>query len=236
MVQRFRIELVFPHPPSLLPRHLLGSATTDFERQMVLRLSSYCDRLHSLIGKLRLMRWPIAHMEIVIQFSNLHAKFPTFAQAFSAVQSLLNPFRRLCQVTNSQVLSIMINSFSDRKVDILLPGHMSSGSSKTLVKFLEHWSKDLSSSQPSFQLVQVLEAYWRVENLVSIIKGRYSAEPKFVQFEQLLETARIAREGNNHAILEKVWDRVVAIWFEYLDDQAVFQSHMMQLILMTLDS
>ena len=220
MIQSFRIELLFDYPINYAYKPP-GSSTSEAERRkyLGLRLSHYCDQLHRLIGRLRLRQKPIAHLEIVIKFSKTYIESSTPMEAFSAARVLLNPFRRLCMVAKPQVLSITMNDFKRREMELLSPGRVPS----YLANYLKSWSKDLSSAQPSFKCDQVLDAYWRLENLLSNIKERYKAEPRFIQFEELLQAARNARENNNLENFKKFWDRVVAIWYEYLDDQRGFQ-------------
>jgi hypothetical protein len=53
---------------------------------------------------------------------------------------------------------------------------------------------------------------------VSSIKGHCSIEPKFALLTELLQATRIVREAKDLEELRKVWDQVVALWFEYLDN------------------
>ena len=221
-IQSFRIELWFHYPTNYKPP---GSSASDTEKQTVLgfRLSRYCDQLHRLIGRLQLRQTPIAYLEIAIKFCTLEPTTPM--EAFSAALALLNPFRRLCKVSKPQVLSVTINNSQSREITVLFPDQISSVASRDFTNHLKSWSKDLSSSQASFEGSQVLEAYWRLENLVSRIKDHCNSEPRFFQFAGLLQAARIARETNNLGAFRKYWDMVVAIWLEYLDHQNNFQSN-----------
>ncbi|KAH8751822.1 hypothetical protein BGZ57DRAFT_913160 [Hyaloscypha finlandica] len=213
MIQSFRIEI------------LLGPSIADAEKRKALpsRLARYCDQLHKLIGRLQLIQRPIARLEIAIKFSNVDVERK---EAFRAARHLLNPFRRLCKVSKPQVISITMNDFQTRETELLFLGWISSGASTTFANYLERWSKDLSGSQPSLKCAQVLDAYWKLENLMSSIKEHcYNAEPRFCQFAGLLQVARFAREANDLGYFRKIWARVVAIWFEYLDDQKDFQAN-----------
>lgn len=235
MIQSFRIELLFHYPISYTPYKPPGSSTsgTDKRKVLRLRLSCYCDQLHRLIGRLRLRERPIAHLEIVIKFSNTYiqpSSFPAPMEAYSAARFLLNPFRRLCKVAKPQVLSITINDFPTREMELLCPDRISSPARRAFANYLGCWSKDLSSSQPSFKCDQVLEAYWRLESLLSSIQQHWKAEPRIFQFAGLLHAARIAREANSLESFREIRDLVRTIWFEHLDDQKVFQSNVMQSI------
>jgi hypothetical protein len=225
MIQSFRVELHFHHPLNPAPQQPPGAATADLNKQTVLKLSHYCGQLHRLVAKLRLRQRPISHFQVTIRFSNTHASNCwTSGQFFSLVEALLNPFRRLCQIASPEVLSITMNNFQKRKMDILFPGRMSTSARRHYDKYLKLWSNDLSGPQASFRFVQALEAYWRLANLMSNIKDHYSAEPKFDQFTELIMAAKVARDDGSVESLGKVWDQVAALWSEYLDDQEACQS------------
>ena len=151
---------------------------------------------------------------------------------------LLNPFRRLCKVDQPQVLSITVNEVVNealsRETNVLLPGRIGPGVRRHYNEYLILWSQDLSSSQASFKFIQVLEVYWRLANLVSHISRRCDTEPKFRELTEVLATGKMARDDGSIEGLQRVWDRVVDLWFEYLDEQQVFQSSTTQLILMSL--
>lgn len=224
MIQSFRIELLFHYPIDCGPYKPSGSSTSDEKRRdLASELSYYSDQLHRLIGRLCLRQRPIARLEIVVKFSGAFIDRDT---AFSATQSLLNPFRRLCRIAKPQLLSITINDLQKRKIELLCRCRICAADSRTLANYVKCWSKDLSSSQPSLECTQVLEAYWKLENLMSRMKEQgYYAEPRFSQFIRLLQAARIARDSNNLELFRKVWDSVVAIWLEYLDHRKRLQSN-----------
>jgi hypothetical protein len=228
-IQSFRIELLFHDPINYAPYKPPESSTStsDAEKQVLeLRTSHYCDQLHRLIGRLQLRQRPISRLEITIKFSITYvapSSFPIHKDVFFAVCSLLQPFQRLCKVAKPRVLSITINDFQNRERKLLF-GRICCAECRSFAKYLARWPKALSSSQPSFKCEQVLEAYWRLESLLSSIQGHCDAEPRFFQFAELLQAARIARELNNIERFRKIWDRVVTIWFEYLEGQEYFQS------------
>jgi hypothetical protein len=91
---------------------------------------------------------------------------------------------------------------------------------------LQCWSRDLSSSQPSCECPQVFEAYWKLKELLTRVKEHcYHAEPIFSQFEDLLQAARVAREAEDLTYFKEIWDQVVNIWLDYLNDRQNFQSN-----------
>ena len=95
----------------------------------------------------------------------------------------------------------------------------------TFTKYLKAWSRDLSSSQPSFECPQILEAYWQLEKLVAdIMEECYNiAEPMFDRYPNLLHAARIAREARDLIDFAKVCSEVEKIWRDYLDTRKAFQ-------------
>jgi hypothetical protein len=78
-------------------------------------------------------------------------------------------------------------------------------------EFLERWSQELSSPQPSSKFVRALEGYWRLANLVSNIEHHCSAEPTFQGLAGLLANAKTTREVGDLQNLGKVWDQVAAL-------------------------
>ena len=83
----------------------------------------------------------------------------------------------------------------------------------------------MSNPQLSFEL-PVFKAYWQLENLLSRMKEHYHhADPEIGQFADLLHVARTAREAEDLTRFRVIWDRVVDIWFDYLNHQKEFQSN-----------
>ncbi|KFY00404.1 hypothetical protein V490_01366 [Pseudogymnoascus sp. VKM F-3557] len=220
MIHSFRIELLFHHPINYKSP---ASSTPDADKRRVLvsRLARYNDQLRRLVERLR--RSTLVRLEITIRFSNSYVESLSLLEAFSASWDLLNPFRCLCNIARPQVLYITANDSQNRQLVQLFPGRVSSAETWAFASNLNRWSKDLSSSQPSLKCDQVLEAYWSLENLLFSIKEHCRAEPRFFQFEELLQAARIARETNNLEHFTEIWGRVISIWFEYLDNQQGLQ-------------
>jgi len=223
MIRSFLIESVIPSLRGPISaghtRHGPPKADAATSKILEVRLYDYCDHLHRVIGRLQLIQRPIAHLQIIIKFCDTYTKRE---EALSAAQFLLQPFRRLHNVTTPKVLSLTMGAFPDRVTELLIPDWTpaAAGATTSFTNYLNRWSRDLSSPQPSFQSQGVFEAYWKLEKLTSSIKGHhYDAEPVFDQFTDLLHFARIAREANDLAHFQKIWDRVVQIWLEYLSNQ-----------------
>lgn len=226
MIQSFLIEFVFPlggQNPAFY--HVYGLPNTGAANSdpLELRLYEYCDDLHRLIGRLQLIQRPIARLEIIIKFGNTYTEQN---EAFSAVQLLLRPFRWLRNVAKLEILSVTMNDFQNREIELLIPEWNSSAVDRTFADYVKCWYRDLSSSEPSWECSQVFEAYWQLEKLLSSIKEHcYHANPKFNQFTDLLHAARIAREAEDLTRFREIWDQVVNIWFDYLNSQEGFQSN-----------
>ena len=114
MIQAFCVEIVLP---SSSPWYSSNPNAAD--GQIVKsRLPDYCDHLHRLIGRLRLMQTPIARLEIIIKFYDINV---SQADAFSAAQILMQPFRRLRNVARPSLRSISIRGHLG-EVALLTPG------------------------------------------------------------------------------------------------------------------
>lgn len=232
MIQSFRVELLVYNPIRPAPHPRMPGAA-DLDSFTVLKLSHLCDQLHRLVARLRLRQRPIARLEIAVKFLSTSAGSSSVLTStlFPAVETLLNPFRRLCQINKPQVLAIMIRESQNCETNIHLPGRMDPRARSYYDKYLKLWSRDLSSSQASFRFINLLEVYWRLANLISNIRDHCSAEPKFWEFTELLATAMIARDDGKLERLKQVRDRVAALWFTYQDDREVFEFRITQSIL-----
>jgi hypothetical protein len=83
----------------------------------------------------------------------------------------------------------------------------------------------MSSSQPPPEL-PVFKAYWQLQKLLSFMKEHYRpADPKIEQIARLLYTARLAREVEDLTRFGKIWNQVVNIWLDSLNQQMEFQSN-----------
>ena len=216
MIRSFLIQFIFPPIRGSIP-------VADIHKTLESRLYDYCDQLHKLIGRLQLPQRTIAHLEIIIRFGDAYTKRE---EASSAAKLLLRPLRRISNIARPKVLSITMKDSQYGEIDLLVPDWVSSAADRTFAENLKCWSEDLSSSQPSFQCPHVFEAYWRLEKLLSSIKRRcYSLEPRFHMFTDLHHAARIAREADDLTRFKEIWDQVLEIWFDYLDQRKMFQSY-----------
>jgi hypothetical protein len=207
MIQSFRIEILFPGPCSF--------PNSD---AAISRLLDYCDHLHELIGRLRIIPRPITRLEITIKYGK------ACGDAFAIAQFLLRPFRRLHNVAKPDLLSITIQD-SRGEVGLLTPDWASSPAGGKLAAYLKHLFKHMSSSQPPPEL-PVFKAYWQLEKLLSFMKAHYRhADPKIGQIAGLLYTARFARELEDLSRFREIWNQVVNIWFDCLNQHAEFQSN-----------
>jgi hypothetical protein len=181
----------------------------------------YCDHLHRLIGRLRIIQRPIARVEIVIRFGDACLNR---GDAFPVARFLLGPLRRLHNFAKPDLLSITIQDFQG-EVELLTPDWASSPAGGKLSAYLKHLFEQMSSSQPPPEL-PVFKAYWQLENLVSYIKEHYHhADPKIRNITGLLFTARFARETDDLTRFRAIWNQVVDIWFDCLNSRVQFQSN-----------
>lgn len=225
MIRSFLIEIKFPSLRGSVSDNyrVYGPSNEGRTEAAELRLYEYCDSLHRLIGRLQLLQRPIAHLQFIIELGDAYL---TREEAFSVTQLLLRPFRRLHHVTRPQVLSVKMKEVPGRETELLGPRQTLSAAEMAFADYTQRWARDLSSSQPSFECPQILDAYWKLEKLVASIKEQcYNAEPIFDQFEGLLPAARIAREANDFKRFKEVWDQVVKIWIGYVDDRLEFQAN-----------
>ena len=218
MIQSFLVEIVFSSQSN--PNSSSGRGTTAAVAEALeSRLYDYCDRLHELVGRFRLIPRPLAQLKIVIKLGKTERE-----EAISAAQVLLRPFQRLRNVRKPEFPLILINDLQDCEVELLNhQNYTSSILDQNLYDYLKCWVSDLSSSGPPLR-PQVFEAYWQLERLLSGIKSHHS-DVKFAQFTNLLHTARVSREADDLPSFRAVWDLVMKIWFDYVNDQRRFRSN-----------
>ncbi|KAF4634839.1 hypothetical protein G7Y89_g3253 [Cudoniella acicularis] len=222
MIQSFLVEIVFP-PPSgpNLSSHSPRRSPEAEAKALELKLYDYCDHLHKLIGRFRFTQRPLARLEVVLKFRKTEMKRD---ETISAAQVLLRPFQRLREVIKLAVPLILVNDFEDREVEFLnRPECAMSVADRNFYDYLNCWSSDLSSSRPLLDS-PVFKAYWQLERLLSSIKNHHLDE-KFFRFTELLHTARVAREADDLPSFRAVWNLVVGIWFDYVNDQRQFRSN-----------
>jgi hypothetical protein len=186
MIQSFRIEIVLPS----LSTWWVPNSEAASHNALMLRLLDYCDHLHRLIGRFRLIQRPIARLEIVVRFCNAYLNQ---RDAFPIAQFLLRPFRRLHNVAHPDLVSITIQD-PRGEVELLTREWASSPAGGKLCAYLEHLFEHMSSSQPPPEL-PVFKVYWQLEKLLCYMKEHYRyAHPKIKNITGLLLTARFARE------------------------------------------
>jgi hypothetical protein len=218
MIQSFLVEIVLPlQSGPKLPGH--QGSPEEVAKALELKLYDYCDDLHKLVGRFRLTQRPLAQLKIVIKLGKIERE-----EAISVAQVLLRPFERLRNVGKPEFPLIFINDREDREIDLLKHADCASYIlGQNFYEYLNHWVSDLSSSGPSLS-PPVFEAYWQLERLLSGIRSHHS-DVKFGQFTKLLHTARVAREVDDILSFKAVWDLVVKIWSEYVNDQRLFRSN-----------
>ncbi len=220
MIRSFFIKLEVPcsvRPQSANVLNRLSEAATNSIHY------DFCDSLHKLIGRLRLIPRPIAHLGIIIKFRYPCAELN---EAFSTMKLLLKPLRRLHNVVKLEVLSIRVKNLQNQERELLTSDGIFHPADSIFVDDVKCWSSDISRSKSSTECPQVFEAYWQLEKLLSSVKEHYhSTNPKFSQINILLLVARIAREAEDLTSFKEIWDQVVNIWFDHLNPQIDFQSN-----------
>jgi hypothetical protein len=230
MIQSFRVEIVFPAPPRAFPPPgpppppSLPPPTPDMRAKWLAKLlHTYCDHLHKLIGRFRLLPRPLARLHVVIGLK-LGGIVTNLEEAISAARVLLRPFQRLRNVSTPEVPLILIKNFENQEVELLNNPHWTSlVSDLHFDDYLNSWLSDVTSAGPSFD-PPVFKAYWQLEQLMSNIRGNHS-DASFQPFAELLHTARVAREADDLPNFRTVWDTVLNIWFDYVNNQRLFQSN-----------
>ena len=171
------------------------------------RLPEYCDQLHKLIERLRLIQTPIARLEIIIEFYGVDI---SQADGFSFAQILTQPFRRLRNVAKPSLRSISIRRHSGEEV-FLTPDQTISLVSNEFYIYLTDLFQCMSSSQPPRKL-PVFRAYWQLRHLLFYISQHYGrVRPRMEQINDLLHAARTARENENVTRFKEVWNHVLTI-------------------------
>lgn len=170
----------------------------------------YCDHLHKLVGRLQLQ--PIARLQVAIAFGVTYEKRE---EAVETAQLLLQPFRRLRNVAQADVISTTFQFPGKDELEII----------PSLAKHNYYWSLDLKSSRPPEQS-PVFEAYWQLEDMVTTLKNHYRRDNRLEPLEDYLHGARVARERNDRETFGVIWSQVVNIYMDYLNYQRDFQTNM----------
>jgi len=212
LIQSFRIQISFTFP-------MLSGSATD-EKSLESKLYESTDHLHRLVGRLCLTHKRIVQLEVSIKFGNSH--HVTREKAFSCAQILLRPFQRLKNVVNPGVSSI--TTVGVHNIDNeLLPTWNARAPEKEFADYVEGWFRSISSDGMASLDPPVFDAYWQLKKLLLGIKQHCNNLPKLEEFTDLLHAARVVREEDNLPQFREIWDRVVNVWFDYLNEEKEFQ-------------
>ena len=220
LIQCFTIEIDFP--PAPVPHK---AATVQFSPMMESlsdghnliqvnherRLYDYCDYLHRLVERLRQIQTRIAQVKIVIK---CESTYDELEDVCFAVKLLLKPFQRLCNVNSIELASLTRRDFGDKgdETELLISDSTSDEAQKSFVEYINCWSRDLSTFQPSAESAQLFDAYGRLEKVIYDIKDRFQpTDPNFHRVEDLLHAARVTREADNLEWFREIWKQVVNI-------------------------
>jgi hypothetical protein len=220
MIRSFRVEIIFPSQP---PYQSSISATIGFSEKM---LHTFCDDLHKLVGRFRLMPRPLSRLEIVlgIKIGRPGPAGMSLEEAMSTAQVLLRSFQRLRNVGKPDIPLVLINDSQNREISLLSnPSWARAVSDRNFYDYLQSWVSDVSSSTPLLES-PVFKAYWQLDRLLTGIRDNHP-DGCFRQFPDLLHTAKVAREADDMASFRVVWDTVLNIWLDYVNNQTLFQSN-----------
>ncbi|KAH7357292.1 hypothetical protein BKA65DRAFT_224957 [Rhexocercosporidium sp. MPI-PUGE-AT-0058] len=173
-------------------------------------LFEYCDHLHKLVSRLQLQQ--LSRLHIKIRFGGTYY---TREKALGAAQLLLEPFRRLRNIAQADVLSATVQAPGEDELEFL----------PILSKYIHYWSLDLKSSRPP-DYSPVFEAYWQLEDMVKTLRNYYRPDLRLDQLPDYLHGARVAREANDMETFGVIWGQVVNIHMDYLNSQKEFQTNM----------
>lgn len=196
-----------------------GSDVDD--KDLESKLYESTDHLHRLVGRLCLTHKRIVQLEISIKLSNTH--YITREKAFSCARILLHPFQRLRNVVNPGVSSITTIGVNNLDTE-LLPTWNANAPEKEFADYVENWFRTISSDEMVFIDPPVFDAYWQLKKLLLRIKQNCRNPPKLEEFTDLLHAARVVREEDNLPQFREIWNRVVNVWFDHLNEEKEFQS------------
>jgi hypothetical protein len=121
------------------------------------------------------------------------------------------------------VVSIAYEAYEGREgIDLLNSPHLSCPDDKNLFSFLDSWVYDLRGPEPAMGPSTVFDAYWKLEKMVEDIKAHYRVDLGFGKLGDLAQVARVAREDGDEVSFRVVWEEVVGVWCEFLEDQKRF--------------
>lgn len=256
-IQSFRIEICLPLAPNqstiqnyynpgtrnTLPD--VSSANADLE----FRIYEYSDYLHMLVSRLQTTHRRLSRLEIMVRFGDMYYD-RNEDTALSAMDILIRPFRRLCNVGSTEVLATRLMTIpgSDEKQEVpylinnITPQPKSKASisvkqciaeaSESLNEYLATFCDSLSATSPSLTPSPAFHTYWRLDALLSKMTQHChhtaamsipDLKAGFDQFGDLRRRARVAREDEDLESFKAMFGLVRGIWQRYLDWEKWFQ-------------
>ena len=222
MIRSFRVDIWFygklMHPA---PRPRLPAPPSDEDKEwMQTKLYYYCDQLHALVE--RLARHPVRIRDLSIAVRCIDAYMVPTDVALAA-QMLLRPFRRLRRIETPRLQSLSFHQSSREMVELIDKLDQLDPSEAPLVQFLEAWKRDMSSAQPPPPSA-VCQTYWQVEQLLKAMRGhRGWYEPQPSAMEDILASAKVAREADDITAMHATLNQAVNVWSLYLEEQSLFE-------------
>ena len=170
----------------------------------------FCDHLHKLVGRLQLQQ--LTRLQITMRVGENYSQWQ---EAVVRTRFLLQPFRRLRNIAQPDVLSVTIQPPGMQEMELL----------QHLPEYLHEWTSDLQSSRPSRQL-PIFEAYWQLEDMLRMLKTHYRHDERLELMDDYLHGARVARENEDQETFGVIWGQVVNVYMDYLNYQREFQTNM----------
>ncbi len=209
------------------PYYSTSSEDAQYQNPFHVGLYTRCDDLHKFIARL-LINSSISRLEISI---SLIGKIVTCRQAWEAARVLVKPFKRLHgKLDKLRVRSIHYVEGSGKEVDLLNAlgeSLLQSTENRALAKEVKSWLKELLHSAASTQSIQLLDAYWQLEDLISKIRNHYAPAMgtgrRDAKLVKLHMQARVAREDDDVERFKCIWTDVKSIRNEFLKLERRFE-------------
>ncbi|PVH75860.1 hypothetical protein DL98DRAFT_518339 [Cadophora sp. DSE1049] len=170
----------------------------------------FCDHLHKLVGRLRLQ--PLTRVQITMRVGENYSQWQ---EAVVRTRFLLQPFRRLRNIAQPDVLSVTIQPPGMQEMELL----------QYLPEYIQEWSSDLQSSRPAHES-PIFEAYWQLEDMLRTLKQHYRHDDRLEPMDEYLHGARVARENDDQETFGMIWGHVVNVYMDYVNYQKEFQTNM----------
>jgi hypothetical protein len=143
----------------------------------------------------------------------------------------VKPFKRLHgKLDKLRVRSIHYVEGSGKEVDLLNAlgeSLLQSTENRALAKEVKSWLKELLHSAASTQSIQLLDAYWQLEDLISKIRNHYAPAMgtgrRDAKLVKLHMQARVAREDDDVERFKCIWTDVKSIRNEFLKLERRFE-------------